>query len=215
MKKLATIILALAMAFAASSCADLDNLVDKVVDKVVEKLEEFADGVGYIIDNFDQLKNPVGEDGELYEEWMGGGLDAEFVLPETAEFIGAYGEHNDKGEIYCNLVRLPSADDAYKAITYYKEKGYAEYNEHLTYGFLDMLYILGEGKLCMAATKDGVYIEIAYFTSEEGANAVFTIANYDMLYPEGSGSLEGDGSSEDSGSEDSSEDSGSSESEIG
>ena len=40
---------------------------------------------------------------------------------------------------------------------------------------------LNEEKLCAAITKDGIYIQAAFFACEEGPNAVFSIANYDML----------------------------------
>lgn len=178
MKKLICVLTAIVL-LTMASC-------ESFLNKVLDKLEEFAESVEFILDNYQSFKNPVNVngDGETVDYWVGEALDPEFTMPEFVEkFVGGYIEENDMGAVYCNLTIVPSLEDMDAFVQSLRARGYDAYNEHMSWSIYNiMLLFPEEGKLCMAVEKDGVYIQIAYYSGAEGdANAVFSIATYDLL----------------------------------
>ncbi|MBP5308576.1 MAG: hypothetical protein J6Z34_05545 [Clostridia bacterium] len=192
--RILTVIFVSVFLFTAASCEEfydqmgrgcnaIERELNSAFDKLIVKLQEAINGVNFIIDNFAQLTNPLSENGELVDEWVGTDLEELFVMPEcVTEFNTGYREENDRGITYSNVTRVDGAEGVDAFIQTLKTNGYDAYKEDLTWSFYSYMLRLNQSKLCMALEKDGVYIVIAYFaTEDEVPNAVFTISNYDTL----------------------------------
>ncbi len=179
--KLFAVIGSVVIALSCASCDAFFEQVDSLLDKVSVKLAKVIDGLDYILDNFSDLTNPIiSEDGVLYDEWVGTELSEDFVCPETlVSFETGYVETNEKGTLYTNLVTLGGVEDMDAYVQYLRSLGYGEYNEGLSWTFYNTMRLMEMGKLCMALTKDGVFVEVAFYENE-GYNAVFTFADYDV-----------------------------------
>ena len=165
--KIVSLFVGAALALSAAGCNAFFESLDNVLNRLSEELEKVIAGVSYIIDNFNDLTNPVSENGTPSEEWVGTDLEPLFVQPEgVTEFVLGYSEENERGRTYSNLVVVSGAADVVKFIEDLHEAGYDEFNEGLNWTFFRTMVISDSGKLCMALKKGDIYIQVAYFASE-------------------------------------------------
>ena len=180
--KILSLVMVALMSVSFSACGDFINQLDSTLEDLINQVEELVDGVNYIIDNFEDFKNPLSGEGELSNEWLGYDLDENFVQPEyVTEFVKGYFETNENGTVYTNMARISSINDLDVFVKAFMDNGYEFYNEKISESFYTNMLGLNDEKLCAAITKNGIYIQAAFFACEEGPNAVFSIANYDML----------------------------------
>ncbi len=183
-KKLAAILAAGAMTLSFTACDQFINELNSAIEDIAVMIEQTMAGVDYIIDNFEDFKNPIEGTGTPVDEWVGTELEPLFVRPEGEAFVfdKGYWEENTHGKVFANLGAIASMAEVDAYIQMLRADGYDEYHEKITWGFYNGFLIANQSKLCMALKKGDVYVQIAYFATEGAAvNAVFAIADYDML----------------------------------
>lgn len=192
--RLVTLSLSAAFFFTAASCGDFMNKMDRgcnaaerelnsAFDKLIVKLQDTMKGVNFIIENFSELTNPINENGELVEGWVGDELEEVFVQPDCVTRLDTgYREENEKGKTFSDVAVITGAEGMDAFVQSLKAAGYDAYNDELNWNFYSTMLKVNKDKVCMALKKGEVYIVVAYFASEEDKpNAVFTISEYDTL----------------------------------
>lgn len=198
--KFLSLISAVVMTVSFAGCDQLLNDLNSKIEEIAAQIQETIDAVDYIAANLENFTNPISGEGELVEGWCGTELDAAFLQPEGSTFVKGYKEENDladsgKGLVYANMVTLSSVEEMDAYVESLKTLGYDAYNEKITWGVYETSKLTGTR--CMAVAKDGVYIQVAFFASEGAEfNAVFAIANYDMLEKATEGTTGGSESTE-------------------
>lgn len=183
--KLLSLVAAVIMLFSFTGCDEFLNDLSDAIDQIALQIQETIDAVDYIAANLDNFTNPISGEGEMTDAWSGTDIEAQFLQPEGSTFVKGYKEENDfvEGEgglVYVNMVTLASVEEMDAYVDSLRTLGYDAYNEKLTWNVYETSK-LTETR-CMAIMKDGIYIQIAYMVSEDAEfNAVFAIANYDML----------------------------------
>jgi len=78
-------------------CNAAERELNSAFDKLIVKLQDTMKGVNFIIENFSELTNPINENGELVEGWVGDELEEVFVQPDCVTRLDTgYREENEK-----------------------------------------------------------------------------------------------------------------------
>ena len=179
--KLLSVIAAVVMLFSFTAC---DQLVNEI-NSALEQLQKAVDEINNLIEQFEEYNfvNILDGDGTVTEEWVGTELEEGFTQPDSVvNFVKGYYETNDNGSVYSNAVELTSMAEADAYVQYLKGLGYDAYSDLLTWDAYNLMLAANAGKLCMALTNGENYVQVAYLEGQvEGFNAVFAIANYNLL----------------------------------